>query len=143
MTIFCFLLVAACTFLAGCVLNGNTQPPPALTAHEWDLQSFRDPGGDLVAPLPGSIVTLTFSPAGDIHGKSGCNSYHGTYSVEGELLTVQSLASTEMYCPGPEGLMAQEERYLILLSESTRYQVLDNTLILSYYDIRKHMVFTG
>jgi heat shock protein HslJ len=139
--ILCLILLAVCIWLPGCMLNGNTQPPPVLTGHEWNLQGYRDSNGELVSPIPGSTIAITFDPSGDLSGRSGCNSYHGSYTVEGEILTIRSLASTKMYCSEPEGLMAQEERYLSLLSDSTRYQILDGNLVLSYYDVRKNLVY--
>ena len=139
--ILCLILLAVCTCLSGCMLNGNMQPPPKLTGHEWMLSGYRDPDGVLVSPIPGSPITITFDPSGGLTGSSGCNSYHGTYTVEGELLSIRSLTSTKMYCSEPEGLMAQEERYLSLLSDSTRYQILDRNLVLSYYDVRKNLVY--
>jgi heat shock protein HslJ len=123
----------------GCLISGSTTPPSELTTPEWHLLSYRgDDGSDL--PAIGD-VTLRFNPGGTLSGNSGCNRYSSSYSVEGELLTIGSLAYTERYCTGPEGVMTQEQEYLARLSNTTRYHVSDDILVLSYYDVEKLLVF--
>jgi heat shock protein HslJ len=123
----------------GCLISGSTTPPSGLTTPEWHLLSYRgDDGSDI--PAIGD-VTLRFNPDGTFNGNSGCNQYSASYSVEGELLTIGPIASTERYCQAPEGVMAEEHEYLTRLSNTTRYHVSDNNLVLSYYDVEKLLVF--
>jgi heat shock protein HslJ len=123
----------------GCLISGSTTPPSGLTTPEWHLLSYRgDDGRDI--PAVGD-VTLRFNPDDTLNGTSGCNQYSASYSVEGELLTIGPIASTERYCPGPDGVMAEEHEYLARLSNTTRYHVSDNNLVLSYYDVEKLLVF--
>ncbi len=91
-------------------------------------------------PLPGSFTTLAFDPSGEFRGTAGCNSYRGTYTVEGELISIKSLNVTEISCGEPPGVAAQEEYYLSLLENTTRYHVEDEHMVLSYYDIERLMV---
>jgi heat shock protein HslJ len=125
-------------FLAGC---SSTVPPEDLTETGWVLASYLDENENL-APVPQPIMaTITFEKDGQITGYAGCNDYHGTYRVEGGLITLSELGSTEKYCPIPEGVMIFEKQFLTLLSETTRYNLDGNELILSHYDERKLLMF--
>lgn len=123
----------------GCLISGSTTPPPDLTTPEWHLLSYRGGDGNDVPAM--EDITLRFNPDGTLQGNSGCNQYFAAYSVEGELIMVKSLASTERYCTGPDGVMAQEQEYLTRLSNTTRYHVSGDNLVLSYYDVEKLLVF--
>jgi heat shock protein HslJ len=135
--IFAFTLVLI--LVPGCLISGSTTPPSGLTTPAWHLVTYRGDDGNDIPALDN--VTLRFNPDGTLQGSSGCNQYTATYTVEGELITVGSLATTERYCPAPEGIMHQETEYLSRLSNTTRYHISDNYLVLSYYDVEKLLVF--
>ncbi|MBN1642098.1 MAG: META domain-containing protein [Anaerolineae bacterium] len=85
------------------------------------------PGTDLpqwmpADPIPETAITATWDE-GRVGGSAGCNTYSAAYSVEGEALSVGPAAATRMACPAPEGVMAQEQRFLAQLSASTRYRI--------------------
>ncbi|MBP1929632.1 heat shock protein HslJ [Methanolinea mesophila] len=125
--------------LSGCLISGSTTPPGDLTAPQWHLVTYR---GDDDRDIPAiGEVTLQFSPDGTLQGNSGCNQYTAAYTVEGELITIGTLTSTERSCAEPSGIMGQEAEFLSRLSNTTRYHVSDNYLILSYYDVEKLLVF--
>jgi heat shock protein HslJ len=134
-----FSITLTLTILPGCLISGSTTPPPELTAPEWHLVTYRGDDGNDIPAL--ANITLRFNPDGTLHGSGGCNQYSAAYTVEGELITVESLASTERYCLEPEGVMDQEAEYLARLSNTTRYHVSDDYLVLSYYDVEKLLVF--
>ena len=134
-----FFLALALTLVPGCLISGSTVPPADLTTPQWHLVTYRGDDGSDVPVI--STVTLQFTPDGSLRGNSGCNQYSATYTVEGELITIGSLAATERYCREPAGIMDQETEYLSRLSNTTRYHVSDNYLILSYYDVEKLLVF--
>jgi heat shock protein HslJ len=79
------------------------------------------------APLDGSTINLSLNK-GQAGGKSGCNSYGGSYKASGQKLTFSQLMMTEMACMDPAGIMDQESTYLQLLGQVTRYQMNDNQL---------------
>jgi len=135
--IFAFTLVLA--LVPGCLISGSTTPPSDLTTPDWHLVSYRGDDGNDIPAIDNVILRL--NPDGTLQGSSGCNQYTATYTVEGELITVISLAVTERYCPGPEGIMNQETEYISRLSNTTRYHISDNYLVLSYYDVEKLLVF--
>lgn len=132
------VLLVAFILLAGC---SSTVPPEDLTRSPWLLVSYLDEEKGPSAVPPGSQVTLSFGADGKISGNAGCNDYFGTYRVDGGLLSIEGLVSTEKYCLSPQGVMDLEGKYLSLLSESTRDNIDGNELTLSYYDEKKLLVF--
>jgi heat shock protein HslJ len=127
--------------LPGCTISGISAPPDDLTAPEWHLIKYTGTDKNSVDALPGTSVTLKFDKNGTFRGSAGCNRFSGLYSVEGELMTVKSLSSTEMYCRDSPGVMDQEQQVLSHLSNSTRFSVNDPYLALSYYDEERLLVF--
>jgi heat shock protein HslJ len=94
------------------------QVPPeadaALVGTVWRLESLIDglgPDGS-VSNVVGE-PTLELSQDGDVLGDTGCNSFSGSYQLDGTALRLEPLAVTEMACDGPEG--AQEEHVLGVL----------------------------
>src|SRR3954453_14397958 len=45
-----------------------------------------------------AVITLNFSPDHTLNGKSACHDYFGTFSLDGDSLTVRSLDSTARTC---------------------------------------------
>jgi heat shock protein HslJ len=112
------LAVAGCGAAAG--------SPPDVTG-KWELVEFSRDG--TVVPEPaGGRATLT-ATGGDLGGTSFCNSYSGTYRLDGEELSVSGLGGTEMGC-APE-LMDAEAAYLAALADVERAATTDGYLVLS------------
>jgi heat shock protein HslJ len=132
-----FLLV----LFPGCTISGISSPPDDLIKPEWNLIKYVGADKNTINTLPGTLVTLKFDKDGTFRGSAGCNRFSGLYSVEGELMTVKSLSSTEMFCKGPRGVMEQEQQVLSHLSNSTRFSINDPYLALSYYDEERLLVF--
>lgn len=94
----------------------------------WELTAY----GDNKHPdtlIPGTRITLNFSPDADSGGGSaGCNSYGGACQVSNGTISFETINQTEMYCLEPPGIMQQEEKYLRLLASSDKYSVNDSQL---------------
>jgi heat shock protein HslJ len=133
-----FVTLAGTCLLAGCA---STTPPADLTDSPWILVAYEDGGNGLVPVSPSISATLQFRTDGQLEGNAGCNDYFGSYRVEGGLLSIGQVGSTEKYCLSAEGIMEFEQRYLSLLKETTRYNIDGTELTLSYYDERKLLVF--
>jgi heat shock protein HslJ len=90
--------------------------PAVLAAAEWRLVAM-----DLDEKAPAEPpVTIVFRED-KAAGSSGCNRYMGN-TMEGRMpgeLTIGPLAGTMMACP--EDMMKIEQRYLVLLSQVTRF----------------------
>lgn len=66
-------------------------------------------------------VTATFAADGSVSGSGGCNEYGGRYSVEGDLLMVDSIVSTEIGCDAP--VLAREQAFFEALSSSAGFRI--------------------
>jgi len=68
--------------------------------------------------LPGTTLDLD---GGKLGGNSGCNSYGGTYGLEGSTITLKGLTNTEMAC-ADGAKMKQEGDFLSALAQATRVE---------------------
>jgi heat shock protein HslJ len=109
-----------------------TEPsaPPAgdLQGGTWYLETYKDAQGNQMPVLAGSQITLEFRTDGSVGGSSGCNTYSGSYQVDGDQVQIGPLASTMMACMDPAGLMEQETAYLQVLSSATSFRLGDSQL---------------
>jgi len=90
----------------------------------WVLESYGEKGNPQDV-IKGSKITAKFqSEESKITGSGGCNHYFGGYQTGGNKLTIGPyIASTEMACMEPEGVMDQEYQYLRILQTAEDYQV--------------------
>jgi hypothetical protein len=73
-------------------------------------------------PLVGTTPTAEFS-ADQISGSAGCNTYFGTYTLSGSDISIGDLASTEMACMDPEGVMEQDQVFLSALQSAASFRL--------------------
>jgi heat shock protein HslJ len=92
----------------------------------WKLESY----GQEASPqsvLYGTEITVTFEGGKDqVHGSSGVNTYSGSYTVNGNKLSILELAWTEMYRNDPAGVMEQEAEYLKLFEAAESFVIQNN-----------------
>lgn len=102
-----------------------------LAGTAWQATSIE--GQSLVS---GSSITVSFGNDGKVSGTAGCNRYSGSYaaSVSGETVSMSALSATRMLCHEPEGIMAQEQRFLAALQSAASYSVNPRTLTLRAAD---------
>jgi heat shock protein HslJ len=77
----------------------------------------------MASVLGGTSLTAAFASSGQISGSAGCNSYFGSYVVDGSLLAITPMASTMMACDTPEGIMEQETAFLAALASAGSYAI--------------------
>jgi heat shock protein HslJ len=101
----------------------------------WVLGSYRVAGATVKvaqgldqAPLAGSRVDIRFEN-GRVTGTSGCNSYGGSYVLDGTALAFGPMISTRKACP--QDLMKQEGDYLRVLGAADTVALDANGLTLS------------
>lgn len=90
----------------------------ALVGTTWEVTGINT-GTAVSSPIVGSKVTATFGEDGRVTGTAGCNSYTGGYTLHGDALVVDPVASTSMACNSPAGVMEQETAFLQALERST------------------------
>jgi heat shock protein HslJ len=71
-------------------------------------------------------LSLAFGASDQVSGNGGCNSFSGTYTVDGDQLTFGPLASTEMACA--DDVMALEQSYFAALEKVTSFRRTGTTL---------------
>jgi len=95
----------------------------------WSLR-FMKSGEDPLPLLPGTTVTVLFEGE-QLSGSSGCNTYNGGYTMDGDNLTIsENMVVTLMNCADPEGIMEQEQTYLAALTTVAGYGQAGGMLLL-------------
>ena len=112
-----------------CVLIACRAVPSPLEDYEWVLTSYTT-AGENKAVLPDIEVTVFFdSEENQLSGNGGCNSYGGSYEVDGMDISVTGpLYRTEMWCGDEIG--EQENMYLDALQSAGSYQIEHGSLII-------------
>lgn len=119
------LAVIVMAAFAGCS-SDDDDVDRTLTGGKWSLLEYRVSG-----TLHRSVGTATilFETGPDVAtGSTGCNTYGGDYSVDGNSLSIGSIVATEIGCVDPPGVMDQEREFLRILSAVTRFEIDDNRL---------------
>lgn len=98
--------------LGGC----GGEPSDLLEGGPWTVEYLA--GTDVVE---GSPATLTFGD-GRVAGNASCNEYTADYRLTGEGLRIGDAIRTERACV-PSALMEQEDRFLALLRQVTRFSI--------------------
>ncbi len=111
----------------GDLLTYQTVEPAPLTGTAWTGLFFND-GDALVSALADSGFTATFADDGTVSGSSGCNTFSGSYTVDGDTMSFGPLASTQMACA--EEVMTQEAAVLGALDRVTSFAIQGDELTL-------------
>ena len=121
-------LILLAMLLAAVLLSGCKTQNAQLEGNYWYLTSY----GNVDSPkdlLKDTEITLFFDgDEGFLNGSAGCNSYGADYEINGGGITVSDIASTEIYCTSPEGIMEQEAEFLSLLGDAETFEVDDTAL---------------
>lgn len=113
------LILAASLLLAAC--NATGQSGGNLEGQLWEVQSYLNNQGEMVAPLPDTSLTSLFQE-GTVNGSAGCNNYFGSYTLDGAKITFGPLGSTQMFCE-PAEKMQQEGDFLAALQQVASFKV--------------------
>jgi heat shock protein HslJ len=103
-----------------------------LAGTQWTLVSYGAPD-DPTPVIGGSGVTLALGEDGHASGSGGCNSYGGSYTVEGDTLQFSEVVSTLMACVDSD-LMDQEQAYLDALNSASAFTLDGDRLTISDED---------
>ena len=76
-----------------------------------------------------AVATIDFVDSGNASGTTGCNSFRGPYSVDGDSIEIGPLAATRALCVSDE-LNAQEAAYLTALGSASTWSLDDDALSL-------------
>jgi heat shock protein HslJ len=101
-----------------------------ITGTVWQLVSYTDAGGRLVAVPGRTAVTAIFGNNNRFISSAGCNRYAATYQLTDSTLAFGPLVITELPCSVPSELVAQETRFVSLLPSVGTVSVIDSRLVL-------------
>lgn len=101
------------TILLGCLLFAAAQAQTGDLSGQWKMVGWTLP--DYV-PIKGKLPDFLFKD-GKVSGLAGCNTFNGTYEVEGGQITFGEFTTTRMACD--EFVMKQEQTFLKALSGQT------------------------
>jgi heat shock protein HslJ len=109
--------VTALLLLAGAAVaqDGSSQtasPPPseapALLASpapvgsaldgNWEVRQFLSRAGEIVEPITPSGLSARLLPDGDLEGETGCESYVGSYQLDGQMISLSVLGRDPRPC---------------------------------------------
>ena len=116
------------------------QPAPDLTGSSWRLVSFNS-GDGMKSNQAAEKITLTFGEDGNLSGNAGCNNFTGSYTVDGDSLTVGPLAATRKMCAKPEGVMETEQAFLDNLGKAASFSIMGDALTIYDKDGGKLLTF--
>ena len=103
-----------------------------LSGTAWQLMSYGAPGAEM-SIVPGSTVTLVFSEQDRLGGSGGCNTFGGSYTIEGDSITIGQVFSTLMACLD-NAVMRQEQAYFDALRSAARFELSGDQLSITYGD---------
>jgi len=115
--------------------------PKPLVGTNWTLNSFGTPTS-VSSVIYGTTITAVFDKEGRVTGSAGCNQYFGSYSLDGNLLSIHTIGSTKMNCNG-WGIMEQEATYLEYLDKVTEFRIYGDSLSLRDTYRRTLLLFTA
>jgi len=94
----------------------------------WDVTGYNNGKQAVVGPVDGSTLTAIFT-ADQVSGSAGCNTYSGSYTIDGTSLKIGPLASTMKAC-ADQAVNDQEQQFLAALQASTTFSQSGNVLTL-------------
>lgn len=78
---------------------------------------------DTIKPQGTKPFTVSFATSGRVHVSGDCNTMSGTYTTEGNTITLAPMVSTKMYCEG-----SQENLFAGDFAQIESYEIVDNML---------------
>jgi len=113
-------IIGACLALAvaGCGGGSSGSSAGDLVGPSWTISDY-DFNGGLKPVISGSTTNLTFGDDGTVSGTAGCNTFHGSYTLDGDNLKIGPLAATQKFCADPAGVMDQEHAVMSALEKAT------------------------
>jgi heat shock protein HslJ len=102
--------------------------PASLVGTNWQAVAYNNGRGGVTSVMLGSVLTASFSADGIVAGNAGCNTYNGSYTAEGDTLSIGPIATTRMVCEA--SLLEQEQAFLAALQATSRYTLASDRLTL-------------
>lgn len=102
----------------------------------WILNQL---GGSELIPT-GNRPTITFS-GGQASGNASCNGWQGSYTIDETNLQFEDFELSEIFCESPEGIMDQEDAFILMLGDASSYEVQGDQLTI-FTSSEETLIFT-
>lgn len=99
-----------------------------LSNTSWIVTGYNNGKQAITSPIDGTETTIHFNQDGSFSGDTGCNTFSGTYRVDGDQLTISDTTMTLKACLDPDGIMEQESQFLAALNQADHYRLEDKNL---------------
>jgi len=107
----------------------SSDPIKVVTVRATAFEAAGEGGSAAVESLPAGVkVTAMFGTDGRVSGSSGCNTYNGPFTVDGQSIKIGPVMSTMMACEAPA--MQTEQLYLKALSNAAKWSIDGGNLFL-------------
>lgn len=120
MRIYLSMLLAVLLVTTSCATgkkaNGTAQP---LANTKWVLTSFTDNGKENKVSNSRAFIKFDDSKK-SVGGNGSCNNFGGSYTLDGNNLSVSKVFSTKMFC---QDVQKTEDSFLRLLETASRYEI--------------------
>lgn len=93
----------------------------SLADTSWDVISYNNGREAVVSLILGTEISANFGATDELTGNAGCNEYFTSYAINGNAIEIGQIGSTFRLCPEPEGVMQQEQEYLMALQSAATY----------------------
>ncbi len=100
----------------------------ALAGTTWDALRYNNGKQAVVSVLSGTSLTAGFETDGVITGSSGCNTFSGSYKLDGNHITIGALTVSKVVCSEPAGIMDQEAQYIAALQTADTFIISGNRM---------------
>ena len=113
---------------SGAALGTLVAQSQELAGTTWNITAYHDGVSDVVSVLESAEANITFADDGTLSGTAGCNRVLGSYTAGDAEISFGTIATTQMACMTPEGLMDQEAAIVAALESAATYSIEGDTL---------------
>jgi heat shock protein HslJ len=114
--------------------------PLALVGTQWTLTALGS-GDTAFSAAPDHPALLLFAADGTVSGSTGCNTFHGTYTLSGDSLSFGPLATTRKACE--QEVMTQEQAFVQAMEQVTGFSIEGSQLTLVDAGDSALLIFVG
>jgi heat shock protein HslJ len=124
-------------FFSGCIGSSNLANPNLLLGKTWILSSLKT--NPALGEFNLGVPTLSFLEGDRLAGFAGCNSFSGTFSLDGSELMLDRGAMTKKACQGTgeNEFVASLEKVNSFKVEKGKLTLMENTLELMSFIPKK------
>jgi heat shock protein HslJ len=98
-----------------------------LAGTSWKVSGVNNGRGAVETTALTEALTLEFGTDGTVSGNAGCNTFSGSYTQDGESISITGLASTNRACL-EEDVSSLEQQYQAALQAATKVRISGTTL---------------